>query len=70
MREFKAVSFFLQGRWWCATCRVMWQGAWLVPDVAPHVPAGEVWAPVHDCGTVMIRTGGDERANAADSSRR
>ena len=56
------VSFFLQGRWWCPKCRTQWAGSWEVRDIAPHVSSGEAWAPVHDCGTVMIRTSGDERA--------
>lgn len=59
-----AVSFFLQGRWWCATCLVQWTGTWEVPDIAPHLPNGQEWAPVHDCGTVMVRTSGDDRACA------
>lgn len=59
----ETVSLFMQGRWWCPTCRVMWAGSWPVPDIAPHVPSDDGWAPVHDCGTTMSRTGGDERAD-------
>lgn len=57
------VSFFVQGRWRCVPCKVQWAGSWQVPDIAPHAENGEEWAPVHDCGTVMIRTAGDERAD-------
>lgn len=63
-REIGAVSLFMQGRWWCAPCKVLWQGTWAVPDIAPHVLQGEEWAPIHDCGVVMVRTSGDERADA------
>jgi hypothetical protein len=58
------VSLFLQGRWWCTGCQVMWAGLWPVPDVAPHIMLGQGdWAPVHDCGRVMERTAGDERGD-------
>lgn len=57
------VSLFLQGRWWCPACRVMWAGSWEVPDIAPHVATADGWAPVHDCGTQMTPTAGDERAD-------
>ena len=58
------VSFFVQGRWWCQSCQVMWAGTWEMRDVAPHVLNGDEWAPVHDCGRVMTPTSGDERADA------
>lgn len=63
----ETVSLFVrQGRWWCEKCGVRWQGSHQVPDIAPHVAVGEdgkEWAPIHDCGTVMIRTEGDELAD-------
>jgi len=35
---------FIQGRWWCAVCRVLWQG--FRPAHEPTV--------VHACGRVMV----------------
>lgn len=62
------VSFFLQGRWWCETCRVQWGGSWEVPEIAPHIEQGDEWAPVHDCGTTMRRTEGDDRVDYAEKA--